>query len=93
MVRILCFHCWGPRFELRGMAKKKKKRKKEARSNVVIVCLHIWVPKISEFGMIGTASVSFGTMVGIYWVLNGCSLNKKLNELESGEMPPIRKEA
>lgn len=74
--------------------KKKKGRKKEARSNipnVVFVRLHVWVPKIFEFVMTGTASVLFGTTVGIQGVLNGCSLNKKLNELVSEQMPPISK--
>jgi len=64
--------------------KKKKGRKKESRSNipnVVFVCLHIWVPKIFEFG----------TTVGIQAALSGCSLNKKLNELVSEQMPPISK--
>lgn len=76
------------------MEEKKKGRKKESRSNipnVVFVCLHIWVPKIFESVMTGTASVLFGTTVGIQVALNGCSLNKKLNELASEQMPPISK--
>ena len=83
---------WAALLQQRG--RKKEGRKKEARSNipnVVFVCLHIWVPKIFEFMMTGTAPVFFGTMVGIQGVLNGCSLSKKLIESVSEQMPPISK--